>query len=93
MKKLILSLLVAIPAVAFSQNVQPYSIQVLCGPTVEFKKVLEEYREVPQWDGADGAGFVITVWENKTSKSFSVLKTSKDGTLSCLMASSMGFQN
>lgn len=92
MKKLAIILLGFIPAVALSQ-VQPYNLQALCGPTLEFKKVLEEYKEEPQWSAKDGNGFLITVWENKTTKSFSLLKTNADGSISCLLASGMGYQN
>jgi len=94
MKKYLVPLLI-LPIVSYAQEqtLEPLTatrIPVACGKTRTALEVMSKYEEELIWSGNEINGSVISVWQNKITKSFTVLKTANTGDFSCVISMSEG---
>jgi hypothetical protein len=83
MKKLIATL-AFVPSFAYAEffNLQ---VPVLCGPTDKIFETLKEYKEVGEFFGIEDSGAVVTVWANRETGTYTIIKTSKtNDNISCV---------
>lgn len=93
MKKLLAALLVASGPVWSQATFQKGSFPVLCQTTEFVSKAIQEYKEESVWAAKEDDGVLVTLWQNRTTKSFTLVKTSPDGRISCIISSGTGFQD
>jgi hypothetical protein len=82
----IFGMMLLIPILAIAQ-VQPFSMDVLCGPTKLIFSDLKKYNEKVTWAGKEADNTIVSVWQNMEKQTFSVLKTSANGAVTCLISS------
>lgn len=93
MKKLLAALLV-VSVPAFSQETfQKGNLPIICQSTAFVSKAIAGYKEEVIWASKEDDGITVSLWQNKTTQSFTVVKTSPDGRVSCIISSGSGFQN
>lgn len=85
MKKLLAAILLV--GSAHAQGLSPYKLDIMCGDTDIFQKIITKHEEELQWSKVQPNGIIISLWYNKTTKSFSILQTNKTGEISCVIAS------
>jgi CTP:phosphocholine cytidylyltransferase-like protein len=63
------------------------TMAVICGPTEEMVSQLrDKYNETVVWNGKEPNGNLTTVWVNTDNNTFTIIKTSPDGKMSCSMS-------
>jgi hypothetical protein len=86
MKKLIL-LLALMPSFALAQVVIPRSFMTVCSDTQSVVNVMvDKYGEKPGFIGVTKDEEIVSVWENKETGTFTIITTSVDGSISCILS-------
>lgn len=85
MKKLIL-LLALLPSVALAQVAIPRTFVTICADTQSFVDTMRNYGEKPTFIGVGKENDVVSVWENKETGTFTIITTSSDGSVSCVLS-------
>ena len=85
MKKLIL-LLVLLPSFALAQVAIPRTFVTVCADTKSFVDTMRNYGEKPTFIGIGPENDVVSVWENKETRTFTIITTSPDGSVSCVLS-------
>lgn len=93
MKKLLAALLVASGPVWSQGAFQKGSLPIICQTTDFVGKAIAQYKEEAVWAAKEDDGVMVSLWQNKTTKSFTLVKTSPDGKVSCIISSGTGFQD
>lgn len=91
MRYLALAVLMAVSTGA-SAELQKQSMGVICGPTEELiSQIRDRYNESVVWNGKEDNGNLVTIWLNKEKDTFTIIKTSPDSKVSCVI--SAGIEN
>lgn len=86
MKKLIL-LLALLPSVAMAQNAIPRTFMTVCSDTQSILNVIVgKYQEKTKFVGVAKDEDVVSVWVNDETGSFTIITTSSDGSVSCVLS-------
>lgn len=85
MKKLIL-LLALLPSFALAQVAIPRTFVTICADTQSFVDTMRNYGEKPTFIGVGKENDVVSVWENKETGTFTIITTSSDGSVSCVLS-------
>lgn len=92
-KRLIAAGLLATSLTAFAQLPDGMTLQqhpAVCGTTPRMIEVVQEYEEDPVWASVDAEGMTVSIWINNTTKSFTIIRTSRDKKTSCIIAAGEG---
>lgn len=74
------------PTMAHSQSLG--TMAVVCGPTQRvIDTLITEYNEKMKWIGVEDDDVVVSTWENSTTGTFTIIKTSKSTATSCVISS------
>lgn len=74
-------LAVALPA---SAELERREMAIICGPTEELiAQLRDKYNEMVVWSGHEENKVLVTIWANQKKNTFTILKTSPDGKMSC----------
>jgi hypothetical protein len=80
----ILLLLVSFQA---SAELERQAMNIVCGPTEELiSQLRDKYNESVTWSGREENGNVTTMWMNRDKTTFTIVKTSSDGRVSCAIS-------
>lgn len=85
MKKLIL-LLALMPSFALAQVVMPRTFVTICADTQSIVDTMSNYGEKPSFIGVGKDNDVVSVWDNKETGTFTIITTSSDGSVSCVLS-------
>lgn len=86
MKKLIL-LLALLPSIALAQVAIPRSFMTICADTQGIvNSMSNKFGEKPGFIGVTKDNDVVSVWENKETGTFTIITTSPDGSISCILS-------
>lgn len=93
-KHLLAAALISIPAVVYSQQQRQQQEQPLCGPTEEVATVLQqEYNESIVWVGKEESGVIVSVWQNTSAGTFTIIRSSRTSKRSCVVSHGKLFPN
>lgn len=74
----------ALPA---SAELDRQQMNVVCGPTEEMVAQLrDKYNETVVWSGHEENKNLVTIWANTEKNTFTIVKTSPDGKMSCAIS-------
>ena len=74
----------ALPA---SAELERQQMNVICGPTEELVSQLrDKYNEAVIWSGRETNNNLVTMWGNQDKNTFTIVKTSPDGRMSCAVS-------
>jgi len=96
MLKYILAALVVLPTIASARpndslkNFFKYDLEVVCGPTSDVLKEIDKYKEKMKWTIIEDNGTILSLWSNEETKSFTLIKTTKDAVASCIIGYNSG---
>lgn len=86
MGKYLLGLLLIPSAVSSQQSLSTMSMSVTCAPTPIVVEAVKKYSESVIFFGKNDSGHTVSLWYNPETKSFTVLKGTKGGEYSCVIA-------
>lgn len=92
-KRLIAAGLLVTSLTCFAQLPEGMSLQqqpAVCGETPRMINAIREFNESVVWASVDVDGMVVSVWINEATKSFTIVRTSKDKKTSCIIAAGEG---
>lgn len=62
-------------------------MEIVCGPTEAILNTIKnEHKENVVWIGTEDKGVVVSTWMNGNKNTFSILKTTANGKMTCLIA-------
>lgn len=92
-KRLIAAGLLAVSLTASAQLPEGFSLQqhpAVCGETLKVVDVIRSYSESVAWASLDSEEMTVSVWINDKTKSFTIIRTSRDKKTSCIIAAGEG---
>lgn len=80
----IVALVLMLVSFQASAELQKQSMGVICGPTEELiSQLRDRYNETVVWNGKEENGNIVTLWLNVDKNTYTIIKTSSDGKMSC----------
>jgi hypothetical protein len=70
-----------------SAELDRQQMNVVCGPTEELiAQLRDKYGEAVVWSGHETNNNLVTIWGNVDKNTFTIVKTSPDGKISCAIS-------